>query len=43
MIIRESLIAQKKEILIKMLYNKDIILAWDFIKIKKVEGKVAPL
>ena len=33
---------QEKEILTKMLYNRETILAWDFTEMGKVRKKVAP-
>lgn len=42
-IIRNRIIKQKKEILTKMLYNKNVILASNFTKIEKVKKKVTSL
>lgn len=33
---------QEKEILTEMLYNREAILAYDFMEIKKVKWEVAP-
>ena len=41
MIIGDGLIEQEKEVLTKMLYNKEAVLAWDFTEIRKVKRKVA--
>ena len=36
-IIRDEIIEQEKKVLIKTLYNKEAILAWDFTEIGKVK------
>ena len=41
MVIGEGMTAQEKEILTKMLYNREAVLAWDFIKVGKVRKEVA--
>lgn len=43
MIIGDGMTAQEKDILTKMLYNQETVLAWDFTKIGKVKRKVASL
>lgn len=42
-IVRDSIIAKKKDVFTKMLYNWEVVLAWDFSKIEKVKKKVALL
>ncbi len=34
--------AQEKEVLTKMLYNREAVLAWDCTEMGKVKRKVAP-
>ena len=41
MIIGDGMIEQENEVLTEMLYNKEVVLAWDFIKIGKVNREVA--
>lgn len=41
MIIGAGMTEQKKEVLMEILYNKEVILAWDFTKMRKVKKKVA--
>ena len=43
MVIGKGMIAQEKEILTEMLYNRKTILAWDFTEMGKVRREVAPL
>ncbi len=43
MIIGEGMIAEEKEVLTKMLYNREALLAWDFTEIGKVKREIAPL
>lgn len=41
MIVGKDMIAQEKEVLTKMLYNRKVVLAWDFIEMKKFRREVA--
>ena len=43
MVIGESMTAKEKEILTKIFYNREAVLAWDFTEMGKVRRKVAPL
>lgn len=43
MIIGNSMTFEEKEVLIEMLYNQEIVLAWDFSEMGKVKKEVAPL
>lgn len=43
MIIEDNMISQEKKVLTKILYNQDVILAWDFTKMRKVKREIAPL
>ena len=43
MIIRDEMTELEKKVFIKILYNREVILARDFTKIQKVKKKVAPL
>lgn len=36
------MIEQKREVYIEMLYNRKVILAWNFIKIEKVKREISP-
>lgn len=40
---RDGMIEQKMEIFIEMLYNREAVLAWDFIEIRKVKREVASI
>lgn len=42
MIIGKGMTAQEKEILTKMLYNRKVVLAWNFIEMGKVKRKITP-
>lgn len=42
MICGDRMTEQKKEVFTKMLYNKKVVLIWDFMEIEKVSKKVAP-
>ena len=42
MIIRDGMTEQEKEVLSKMLYNREVVLAWEFIEMGKVKREVAP-
>ena len=42
MIIGDGMTEQEKEVLIEMLYNREAVLAWDFIEIGMVKKEVAP-
>jgi len=33
---------QEKELFIKIFYNREKVLAWEFIKIRKIRPEVAP-
>lgn len=43
MIIGDVMTFQKKEVLAEMLYNQEVMLAWDFTEIKKVKKEVVLL
>ncbi len=42
LIIEEDLIKQKKKLFIEIFYNREKILTWEFIKIKKIRSEVTP-
>lgn len=42
MIVGDVMTAQEKEVLTKMLYNREAVLAWDFTEMGKVNREVAP-
>lgn len=42
-IIGKSMSALKKEVVTKILYNRETVLAYDFIEMRKVKKEVAPL
>lgn len=42
MIIGDSMTFQKKDILIEILYNWEIVLVWDFTKMRKVKKEMVP-
>ena len=43
MIIRDGITSPEKDFLTEILFNHEVVLAWDFIEMKKVKKKVAPI
>ena len=43
MIIRDRITKQEKEILTEMLYNREVVLTWDFMEMEKVKKEVTSL
>ncbi len=43
LIIKEDLIKQEKELFIEIFYNREKVLIWEFIKIRKVRLEITPL
>ena len=41
-IIRDRITEQEEEVFTEILYNREAVLAWDFMKIEKVKKEVAP-
>ncbi len=42
LILKKGLTKQEKELFIKIFYNREKALVWEFIKIRKVRSEVAP-
>ncbi len=42
MIIGDGMTKKEKEVLTEMLYNREVVLAWDFTEMGKVKREVAP-
>ncbi len=43
LIIKEDLIKQEKELFIEIFYNREKVLIWEYIKIRKVRLEITPL
>lgn len=42
MIVGDAMRSQEKEVLVKMLYSREAVLAWDFTEMGKIKNEVAP-